>query len=291
MSERTVTSGDVDLHVLSSGAAHDRDSAATVVLLHGWPDSSAIWEQQLTTLAAAGYRVIAPDLRGFGRSSRSLERSAYAMDRLVADVLAVLDDAGAERAEVVGHDWGSILAWEVALRAPERVASLTAISVGHPDGFTAGGLAQLRRSWYMGAFVVPGLAERLLPARGWAFLRSAWSGQRPEQAPGLARQITDLSRPGAITSGVNWYRANVPRMVGSSLARRGAPPRLVAAPTMGIWSSEDAALTREQMLASERFVTGPWRFEQIDGVDHWIPERAGDALDALLLDFLATARD
>ncbi len=290
MSEHTVTSGDVDLHVRSSGAAHDRSSARTVVLLHGWPDSSAIWEQQMTTLADAGYRVLAPDLRGFGLSSRPTDPSAYAMDLLVGDVLAVMDDAGVERAAVVGHDWGSALAWEVAVRAPERVSALTAISVGHPSGLAAGGLAQLARSWYVAAFVVPGLAERLLPVARWVLLRAAWGGQDPARTPGLARQIADLSRPGAITSGLNWYRANASGVVRSALSRRGASSRRVVVPTMGVWSTGDPALTRAQMLGSERFVTGPWRFEQLDGVDHWIPVRAADRLDALLLDFLATTR-
>ncbi len=290
MSEHTVRSDDVDLHVRSSGAAHDRASTLTVVLLHGWPDSSAIWEQQLATLADAGYRVLAPDLRGFGRSSRPRGRSSYAIPLLVDDVLAVMDDAGVARAAVVGHDWGSILAWEVALRAPERVSALTAISVGHPSAFTAGGLAQLRKSWYMAAFMVPGLAERMIPALGWRFLRAAWRGRSPEQAPGLARQIADLSRPGAITSGVSWYRANVPGMLRGALARRQPPPRLVLAPTMGVWSSEDPSLTRAQMVASEPFAAGGWRYEEIEGVDHWVPVNGGDRLDALLLDFLATTQ-
>ena len=282
--ERTVTSGGVDLHVRHAGregGAGERTDA--VVLLHGWPDSSVVWEHQIRSLAAAGHRVLAPDLRGFGLSDRPVGRAAYTMATLVADVLAVMDDAGVERADVVGHDWGAVLAWSVAAAAPQRVRSTVAVSVGHPSALGAGGLAQARASWYFALFMVPGLAERVLPARGWAFLRAAWGGADPAGCPGLARQVADLSRPGALTASMNLYRANVPALVAG--ARR--PARRVAGPVMGVWSSRDPAMTRAQMESSGRFVDGQWRFEVVQGVDHWVPVRAPERLDALLQDFLA----
>lgn len=276
-----VTSGGVDLHVRADGPAGGSTTEG-VLLLHGWPDSSLMWSHQVAALAGAGHRVLAPDLRGFGLSGRPVGRAAYTLDLLVADALAVLDDAGLERATVVGHDWGAVLAWALAAAAPDRVKATVALSVGHPSAFTAGGLAQVRRSWYFAAFVVPGVAERMLPARGWAFLRAAWGGADPATCPGLARQIADLSRPGAVTASVNLYRANVPAL----LAARRRPPRRVAGPVMGVWSTADTALTRAQMETSGRFVDGTWRFEVVGGAGHWIAEDAPDALSALLLDFV-----
>lgn len=294
----TVTSGGVDLHVRSAGPAGGVDpsgggpgggsggaSAQGVLLLHGWPDSSLMWSHQVAALAGAGHRVIAPDLRGFGLSERPRGRAAYTLDLLVADALAVVDDAGLERVTVVGHDWGAVVAWALAAAAPERVRATVALSVGHPSAFTAGGLAQARRSWYFAAFVVPGIAERMLPARGWAFLRAAWGGADPAATPGLARQIADLERPGAITASVNLYRANVPSM----LAARRRPPRRVAGPAMGVWSTGDTALTRAQMESSGRFVDGGWRFEVLEGAGHWIAEDAPGPLSGLLLDFVGPA--
>ena len=287
--QRTVRSGGVDLHVRTSGPEDGAGEGSTdgVLLLHGWPDSSVMWDHQVEALAVAGHRVVAPDLRGFGLSDRPSGKAAYTVDLLVADALAVMDHAGLERAAVVGHDWGAVLAWALAAAAPERVRSTVAVSVGHPSAFTAGGLEQARRSWYFAAFVVPGVAERMLPARGWAFLRAAWGGADPATHPGLARQIADLSRPGAITSSVNLYRANVPTM----LAARRRPPRRVAGPVMGVWSTADTALTRAQMESSGRFVDGEWRFEVLAGAGHWVPVDAAEDLSALLLDFLGPAGD
>ena len=244
-----------------------------------------MWDHQAQALAAAGHRVLAPDLRGFGLSDRPAGRAAYALPLLVADALAVMDDAGVEHAAVVGHDWGAVIAWALAAAAPQRVSATVAVSVGHPSAFTAGGLEQARRSWYFAAFVVPGVAERLLPARGWAFLRAAWGGADPATHPGLARQVADLSRPGAITASVNLYRANVPTM----LVARRRPPRRVAGPVMGVWSTADTALTRAQMESSGRFVDGRWRFEVVAGAGHWIPVEAPEEMSALLLDFLGPA--
>ena len=284
--QRTVRSGGVDLHVRTAGAGGGGGSSTdAVLLLHGWPDSSRMWDHQVTALAGAGHRVLAPDLRGFGLSDRPAGKAAYTLDLLVADALAVMDDAGVERAAVVGHDWGAVLAWALAAAAPQRVSATVAVSVGHPSAFTAGGLEQARRSWYVAAFVVPGIAERMLPARGWAFLRAAWGGAHPATHPGPARQVADLSRPGAITSSVNLYRANVPAL----LASRRRPPRRVAGPVMGVWSTADAALTRAQMETSGRFVDGEWRFEVLAGAGHWVPVDAAEELSALLLDFLGPA--
>ncbi len=279
-------SGPVELHVTEAGP---RDGPP-VLLLHGFPDSALVWRHQVAALAAAGHRVLAPDLRGFGASSRPVGVQAYAMPHLVGDVLAVLDAAGLARASLVGHDWGSVLAWRTAMAAPQRVERFVAVSVGHPAAFRAGGPAQALRSWYIGLFLLSGVAERVLPARRWALLRRSWSRASASEVPGagaedLARQIADLARPGALTAALSWYRANVPAALrtGGDTAAADGP---VTCPVMGVWSSRDAALTQAQMTASRDHVAGPWRYERIEGVDHWVPVRVPQRLNALLLSFL-----
>ncbi len=264
-----------------------------VLLLHGFPDSRRMWAPQVEALAAAGHRVLAPDLRGYGDSDRPADVGAYAMRHLIADVIGLLDARGVERTAVVGHDWGAVLAWALVGAHPERVERLVAVSVGHSAARAGAGLAQQVRGSYILAFLVPGLAERLLPAGGWWWLRRAWGGRTPQEAPGLARQIADLSRPGALTAALSWYRANIPlprptvpgRRAGAEVPRPARRP--VACPVMGIWSTGDPALTEDQMTGTARFVAGMWRYERIEGAGHWIADDAPDELSALLVDFLA----
>lgn len=253
-----------------------------VVLLHGWPDRAAMWEHQIRDLAAAGYRVIAPDLRGFGDSDRPDDVGAYALRNSVGDVLGLADALGVGDFALAGHDWGAALGWAVTMFSP-RVNRYAAFSVGHPGAFGSAGLEQKSRSWYMLWFQFPGVAESVLPADDFAFLRDWAHPGTPHDDPHLARQIADLSRPGALTASLNWYRANVDpaTFVGS------APPSLprIAVPTMGVWSSGDMALTEDQMRRSGEFVDD-FRYERIEGVSHWIPVEAPERASGLLLEFL-----
>jgi pimeloyl-ACP methyl ester carboxylesterase len=283
VTERSVHVNGIDLHLAEAGPG----SGPPVVLLHGFPESWKMWRHQVPALAGAGHRVLAPDLRGFGETSRPAEVEAYKLRTLVADVTGLLDLLGIERAAVVGHDWGAGLAWRVAMFAPGRVERLVVVSVGHPLAGIATGLAQWRMSWYMMWFLLPGVAERVLPADDWAFYRRwAWNDAERGQDPDLDRQLADLSRAGALVAGLNWYRANIDPVafVAPDPARFSLPT--VACPTMGVWSSDDFALTEAQMTHSERYVTGPWRYERIEAVDHWVPVHAPDRLNRLLLEFL-----
>jgi pimeloyl-ACP methyl ester carboxylesterase len=248
-----------------------------VVLLHGFPDSGRLWRNQVPTLAEAGYRVIVPDMRGYGRSDKPAEVQAYGMGALVGDVLAVMSDAGAEQAHVVGHDWGAGVAWALATFAGDRVDHLVTMSVGHPATFRSKGFEQHEKSWYMLLFQFTGIAEEWLSANDWANFR-AWSHH-----PDADAAIELMEANGSLTPGLNYYRANVPP--GSYLL---APPRLppVQAPTMGVWSTGDVALTEGQMQRSAENVAGPWRFERVDGAGHWMQLEAPDVVNSLLLDFL-----
>ncbi|HXQ43084.1 MAG TPA: alpha/beta hydrolase, partial [Acidimicrobiales bacterium] len=225
----------------------------------------------------AGFRVIVPDLRGYGGSDQPKEIDAYGIPYLVGDVLGVLDHLGVVRAHVVGHDWGAALAWAMGSLVPDRVDHLVALSVGHPLSFRAAGLEQRQKSWYMLLFQFEGVAEQWLSADDWANFRS-WAGH-----PDTAAVIADLERTGSLTPGLNWYRANVPpeSLIGPPLE---LPP--VQAPTMGVWGSADFALTEAQMTGSAAYVSGPWRYEEISGVAHWMQLEAPDTVNGLLIDFL-----
>jgi pimeloyl-ACP methyl ester carboxylesterase len=248
-----------------------------VVLLHGFPDSHRLWRNQVPALTAAGFQVITPDLRGYGESDKPEGVEPYAIPFLAGDVLGVLDHLGIEKAHVVGHDWGAALAWAVASLVPDRVDHLVALSVGHPLAFRAVGLPQQEKSWYMLLFQFEGIAERWCTEDGWARFRE-WSHH-----PDADAVIAELETKGSLTPGLGWYRANVPP---SALVDPAMELPPVQAPTMGVWSSGDFALTEAQMRDSSAFVTGSWRYERLEGPGHWMQLEAPDDVNRLLLDFL-----
>ena len=259
----------------------DTGAGSPVLLLHGWPDTAHVWRHQVPALAADHYRVLAPDLRGFGGSSRPAEVEAYVAPRMVGDVIGLLDHLSIERAHLVGHDWGAAISWMTAALVPDRVASVTALSVGHPASFRAAGWRQRERSWYMLLFQFPGVAEQWLSADGFRNLRE-WS-RHPDIDPVVER----LAEPGALAASLNLYRAILPP---ASLVEPPLELPPVQAPAMGIWSSGDLALTEEAMTGSAAHVAGPWRYERLDGVGHWMQLEAPEVVNALLLDFLGQHR-
>ncbi|HEV2375496.1 MAG TPA: alpha/beta fold hydrolase [Streptosporangiaceae bacterium] len=266
---RTVEVGEISLCV------EDHGSGDPVLLIHGWPDSAYLWRHQIPFLTARGFRVIAPDMRGFGRSGRPPHVSDYTLQNAVSDVAAVLDTFGIETAHVVGHDWGAAVAWLTAMFLPERVRRLVALSVGCPGSGPT--LRQQEMSWYQLLFQFEGIAEATIAYDNWAWLREFTRGNGD-----LERYVEDLSRPGALTASLNWYRANLaPRMPGPSPQ---FPP--VTAPTLGIWSTGDHYIDGELMEKSGGRVRGPWRHVVIPGPSHWIPLDAPGQLNELLLDWL-----
>ena len=215
--------GDVTLHVRDVG------DGSPVVLLHGWPDTGELWAHQSRTLAAAGYRTIVPDMRGFGASSKPADVASYAAPAQVGDVIGILDALGVDRSHVVGHDWGAAIAWMTAAFAPDRVTSITALSVGHPSSFATAGWQQRQLSWYMLLFQFPGVAEQWLSTDGFRNLRQ-WSSH-----PQIETVIQRLTEPGALTASLGVYRANLPP---ESLI---APPRElppVTAPATGFATTQ-----------------------------------------------------
>ena len=160
----------IHLHVHEAGPK----SGKPVLLLHGFPDSSSLWRNQIPALAAAGYRVIAPDLRGFGESDKPANVDAYAIPTLLGDALGIYESLGLSRAHVVCHDWGAALGWGLAMFTPDKVERLVALSVGHFGSFFETNLEQREKSWYMLYFQYEGIAENALTANDWKLFR-AWT--------------------------------------------------------------------------------------------------------------------
>ncbi|MDD7939676.1 alpha/beta fold hydrolase [Actinomycetospora lutea] len=272
-----VTLPDVTLSVIDAG------EGPAVLLLHGFPDRATLWRPQIAALVAAGYRVIAPDLRGFGDSDRPDDVASYRLHRSVADVLALLDERGIERAAVAGHDFGSVVGWALAMRS-ERVTRYAALSVGHPEAFRAAGLEQRARSWYMLWFQFPGVAEEALPADDWALLRRWLHRDADDEL--VRTQIADLARPGALVAGLNWYRATVDPRTFADEAPLGLPR--LAIPVLGMLGTADVALGEAQMTGSARYLDGPFTYVPVPGGDHWLPARHPDTVTDALLRFLTT---
>ena len=258
------------------------EDGQVVLLLHGFPQTSWSWRHQLEALGAAGYRAIAPDQRGYSPGARPTEVEAYAIEHLVDDVIAIADALGVDQFDLVGHDWGAAVAWATAITRPDRVRSLVALSVPHPDAFRRaiqgeGGSDQASRSGYVDFFVSDDAAATFT-ANGGDGLRNMYaiSGLTGDVQP----YIDVLLEPGAMQAALNWYRAGF--VDGSGRPPLG-PCRV---PTMFIWSTEDGALGPEGAKWTEQYVDAPYRFEVIEGIGHWIAESVPDRVNELLLEHL-----
>ena len=259
-------------------AVQDEGEGQPVLLLHGFPDSHRLWRHQVDPLNAAGMRVIAPDLRGFGESDMPQAIEDYAITKSVADMVAVLDQLAIERAHVVGHDFGAPVAWALAAFVPDRVEKLVVMSVGHPETRRTRTIEQREKSWYMLLFQFSGVAEELLTRNDWQLFRE-WVRSDGD----IDQYLADLSRPDALTAGLSWYRANVP----PHRELDGSPPvPNIAAPTLAMWSTGDNYLTEQPVLQSAAFVDGPWRYERIEHASHWLQLDQPDRVNELLVDFL-----
>ena len=209
----------------------------TILLLHGWPDTSAVWDQVAPALVENGYRVAVPDLRGCGRSSKPEGTANYAMHLLVSDLNEIVRALEIEKVSLVGHDWGANLAWVTTAYEPSMVERLVAVSVGHPTSFRSAGLEQQIKSWYTLLFAHEGLGEAFLRKNDYEAMRK-WLGH-----PRVEAVIEELERDGQMSAHLQWYRANIPPE--AFVAR---PPVLppIQAPTLGVWSSGDAVIGATQ---------------------------------------------
>jgi len=265
------TNAPFSFEVTDTAAAGPGGPEGVVIFLHGFPQDRHCWDRVTPALAGGGYRVLAPDLRGYSPGARPAARSAYRNSQLAADVLALADAAGTERFH---------LAWYVAGRHPERVRSLAALSVPHPQAFAHAMItgSQAARSWYMAACQLPWLPERVLGRRGGQALRDLLvrAGLDPASADRYAARARD---PAVLRGPLNWYRA-----MPFSLREPAGPVRV---PTLFAWGNRDRFVSRAAAELCGRYVTGPYRFTELDGASHWLPEQAADQVAALLAEHFA----
>jgi pimeloyl-ACP methyl ester carboxylesterase len=274
--QRYVEANGLRFRVLEDG------EGPAVVLLHGFPDSADIWQGTLAVLANAGFRGIAPDLRGFGGSDKPAETEAYLAPNAVADVTGILDVLGIDRADLVGFDWGAAVAWFAATIAPDRLGKLVAVSLGHPSGFLAGGQEQLMRSWYVWLMQFRDVAEELFSRDDSRLLRQwlEWLSF-PGDADAVVKR---MSEPGALTAGMNWYRANVaPELIAAPQLEW--PP--ITVPTLGIWGTKDECISERLMIESKELAKGGWRYERFEGSGHWPMLDQPERFNELLIEFLS----
>jgi pimeloyl-ACP methyl ester carboxylesterase len=277
---QTFTNDGLVFDVIDEG----RLDGPAIIALHGFPQRSGIYRGMIPSFVDAGFRVLAPDQRGYSPGARPQGVRNYAVDRLVADVLALADQAELTTFHVLGHDWGATLAWALAAEHPDRVATISVLSVPHPRAFLAAlPRGQIFRSWYMMMFQLPWLPEQLIKRS--AKKGDDWMARRltswMKMSPAAFEQTRELCRePGAAAATVNWYRAlRYPTAVGK-----------IRTPTLYVWSTEDAALGRDAAERTAEYVAGPYRFEVLEGVSHWIPEERPREVAAMVIGHVAEHR-
>lgn len=255
-----------------------------VLLLHGFPETSHSWRFVQPQLAAAGFRTVAPDLRGYSPGASPTDPAEYSIRALVGDVLGLADVLGWPTFDLVGHDWGGAVAWHVAGRHPERIRRLAVVSTAHPVAFqrakdagpSPDGDDQAAKSSYMATFRQPGAEDLFLADDGAMFGGMlVGSGLDPESA---AHYVARFSTAERLTGPLNWYRGADPTDAA------GLGP--ITQPTLFVWSTDDIAIGRTAAEGTAACVDGPYRFEVLDGVSHWIPEVAAHELSALLVEHL-----
>ena len=247
-----------------------------VVLLHGFPENRTSWLAVTPLLTAAGFRVLAPDQRGYSPRARPLRRRDYAMPELVGDTLALVDAAGAGKVHVVGHDWGGGVAWAFAHAHPERLHTVTSLTTPHPRAMAKAMVVgtQALHSWYMAAFQLPFLPEAAITARGGEnFRRGLVDSGLPEEA--AERYAAPLRDRTAARAAVNWYR-------GLPLAR--APQGKVTVPAMYVYATRDRFLGRKAADLTANYVAAPYRYEVLEDRTHWLPEEVPDEVARLIVE-------
>ena len=267
--------GDLSFDVRADGPEDGRP----VLLLHGFPETSLSWAAVTPRLTEAGLRTYAVDQLGYSPGARPLDVDAYALTNLAQVTADLMTAMAVPVADVVGHDWGANVAWALAAWHEDRVRSLTAVSVPHPTAFTAAWRSdpeQKERSAYIRLFWQEGKAEEVLLADDARRLRRMFGDAVDREA--VDEYVAVLSAPGALTAALNWYRA----------MSSATPVDDVTVPTTYVWSDGDIAIGRIAAEGCAEYVTGDYRFVELAGVSHWIPEQAPDELAAAILDRVAS---
>jgi epoxide hydrolase 4 len=275
--------GGVRLHYVEAG------EGPLVVLLHGFPEFWYSWRHQIGPLAQAGYRVVAPDMRGYDLSDKPGGWRAYDAGLVAGDIAGLIHALGEQRARVVGHDWGAAIAYALAMGRPEVVERLAILNVPHTarmlEGFRT--LRQLRKSWYMFFFQIPRLPEHLLARDDYSFAKRSLraDSKKAFTDEDLERYVEAWSQPGALSGMINYYRAALRRSPRAALAAMKPIP----APTMVIWGMLDRHLGSELAEPASEWVPN-LRMERIPDATHWVQHDAPERVNELLIDFLGEDR-
>ncbi len=279
---RTVAANGLTFEVAEAGTG---DHLA--LCLHGFPELHFSWRYQMPLLASLGYRVWAPNQRGYGASSRPAGVAPYAMNHLIADVAALFDASGAKTLTLIAHDWGGAVAWHFAIRQVRPLARLVVMNLPHPLCFAEAlrHPPQRRRSWYIAFFQLPWLPERLMALNAAAAIRRAFRGMAVDKTrfPDAVLDIyADAARrPGALTAMVNWYRAAVRHRAAMHVVNDGR----VDVSTLIVWGEADTALGLETLDGTERHVAD-LTVQRLPGVSHWVQQEAPEAVNAILAEWL-----
>jgi len=253
-----------------------QSDGSAVIFLHGFPEFADAWIEIMKPIAAGGFRCIAIQQRGYSDGARPKQVGDYKVDKLVGDVLAIADALGAKRFHLVAHDWGGIVAWLLAARHPERLATLSVLSTPHVDAFMEAikvDPEQKKKSWYVGLFRFPfHLAEFLILRNDAKLLKSCYRGQLSDEQ--LTRNVFRFSKPGVLTAALNWYRA-LDKSVNVGIIRD--------TPVLFIWGSADQALGRTAATKTADFVSSKYQFEPLEGLSHWLLEQAPEQCAELCL--------
>jgi pimeloyl-ACP methyl ester carboxylesterase len=268
--------GGIRLHYMEAG------KGPLVVLLHGFPEFWYSWRHQIEPLAAAGYRVVAPDMRGYNRSSRPQGWRMYDMQLLAGDIAGLVRALGEESCFLAGHDWGAAVAYGVAMYEPRVVKRLAILNVPHPvrmlEGFRT--LKQLRKSWYMFFFQIPALPEYLIARDDYSFAkRSLRADSKAFKEEDLDRYVEAWSQPGALTGMINYYRAALRRSPKSTSAQL----KPIECKTLVIWGMGDRHLGSELADPPRKWVPQV-RLERIEEATHWVQHDAPERVNELLIE-------
>ena len=268
----------VHLHIVESGD----DSAPPVILLHGFPEFWYGWRNQVDALVDAGFRVVMPDQRGYNLSAKPEGAHAYTLDALAADVIGIMDDLGATKTPIIGHDWGGGVAWWLANKFPERVEKLTVLNVPHHNVFTQAvkhNPKQRRRSAYMAFFQLDHIAEAVCAFGNYRVLAGVFAGNPAFTAEDIRAYKAAWQQPGALTAMLNWYRAAQRHRVVPAESQR------ITVPTLLIWGMKDPAFIPE-LAAQSIAQCDDGRMERIPNASHWVQHEAAAQVNRLLVEWL-----
>jgi len=277
VTERRIEANGLTFRILDDG----NPDAPPVLLLHGFPDDAGLWRHQIPALVEAGYRTIAPDLRGFGQSDRPEDLEAYALPVLLEDVRGWLEALGLDRVRLVVHDWGAVIGWLFAAAHPDRVERMAVFSVGYQRRRPS--VEEAEKYWYIFLFQLRGYAEHALSRNDWKLMREWLRQGMPGESPDLRRSLEALARPGALTAGLSYYRAIAQPEV---FMEDEIPVPPVECPVLAMWGEHDL-LPESRVTISAENVAGPWRYERLGGLGHWMMLEDPARVNALLLEFLA----